>query len=46
MPKTLLTAVNTVEKKLTVLMIVNNIENGNSVFALEYYADSKFQILR
>jgi hypothetical protein len=42
----MLTAINTVEKKITVLMIVNNIENGNSVFAIEYYADSKYQILR
>ena len=42
----MLTNINKVEQKITVLVIVENIDPSKSMCAVEYYSENKFQILR
>lgn len=42
----MLTTINKVEKKITVLVIVDNVDPQKSICAVEFYSENKFQILR
>jgi hypothetical protein len=42
----MLTSINKVEQKITLLVVVENIDPEKSICAVEYYSENKFQILR
>lgn len=42
----MLTSINKVEQKITVLVVVDNIDPEKSICAVEYYSENRFQILR